>query len=411
LGILGLTGLRSFDLASNRYYLNKETTEAFGTGLSWWYPERAAAFVESEQLPRNVFNVWSLGGYLAWRLPAYPDFIDGRGKPFNEAVFSAAVVLPGKAPDSTAWAAAADRWGFNTIVVATGRYAGLIDFPNLKDFCESKTWRPVYLDEVSAVFVRRSAETQALVDRLQINCATFLLTPPKVSNTSVAGRAQLFNFWSNSAVVLDVLGRSQEALSALTTAEQLVPLSGPVHFERGDLLGKLGSLAEAERELRAAVELRPDENCWFGLSSVLWAEQRYDEAAEALRKAAELSLTPQRYYVQLARLELQRRRPTQSLEALDLAMKFSVVQDESAMGAEFQAEVAEGRAQAWFALGDMQRAAGFEEQAVRFTPGNADRWKDMANLYQAMGRTSEASRAMQHAQSTSSTQSGSAVQR
>jgi len=396
--VLVLTGVRSFDLVSNRYYLNKETTEAFGTGLSWWYPERAAGFVEREHLPGNIFNVWSLGGYLAWRLPQYSDFIDGRGKPFTKEVFSEAIALPSEPPDSAAWQQAADTWGLQTIVVAAGRYAGLVDFPNLKEFCDSQSWRPVYLDEVSAVFVRRSALTQALIDRLQLNCETFHFIPPQEN----ASGTERLNFWSNAAVMMDVLGRPQEALPALDTAEKLAPWSGPVRFERGTLLGKLGSLAEAERELRESVELRPDENCWSGLSSVLWAQQRYDEAAEALNKAAELSLTPQRYYVQLARLELQRGRSTQSLAALDVAMRFSVVHDDSAMGAEFQAEVAEGRAQAWFALGDMQRAAGFEEQAVRFTPDSAERWRDMANLYQALGRSSEAEQAMRHAQESPS---------
>jgi Flp pilus assembly protein TadD len=397
--ILVLAGMRSFDLVSNRYYLNKETTEAFGTGLSWWFPERAAAFVEREHLPGNIFNVWSLGGYLAWRLPQYPDFIDGRGKPFTKKVFSAAIALPSEVSDSAAWQQAADEWGLQTIVVATGRYAGLVDFPNLKEFCDSQGWSPVYLDEVSAVFVRRSASTQALIDRLELNCETFRFIPPPADTN----RAERFNFFSNAAVLMDVLGRPQEALQELETAEKLAPWSGPVRYERGALLGKLGNLDEAERELRESVELRPDENSWSGLSSVLLAEQRYEEAAEVLNKAAEVSFAPQRYYVQLSRLELQRRQPTQSLAALDEAMKFSVVNDESAMGAEFQAEVAEGRAQAWFALGDMQRAAGFEEQAVRFTPDNAERWNDMANLYQALGRSSEAEQAMQHAkQSTNS---------
>jgi hypothetical protein len=44
----------------------------------------------------------------------------------------------------------------------------------LRQFCASETWPPVYLDEVAAVFVRRSAETEDLIDRLGIQCVTVL---------------------------------------------------------------------------------------------------------------------------------------------------------------------------------------------------------------------------------------------
>jgi hypothetical protein len=41
----------SVDLVTDRSYLASTDLGTFGTGLSWWFPERAAAFVERENLP------------------------------------------------------------------------------------------------------------------------------------------------------------------------------------------------------------------------------------------------------------------------------------------------------------------------------------------------------------------------
>ncbi len=127
------------------------------------------------------------------------------------------------------------------------------------------------------------------------------------------------------------------------------------------------------------------------------SEGRQDEAARVLRKAAELSSHLQQYYLELGQ-ELQRRNPVAALADFDEAANYDILKDNSASSAEFHASIAEGRAVAWYVLSDTSRAIEFEEQAVRFTPGNKQRWKDMANLYQAVGRTSEAQLAMQRAQ-------------
>lgn len=394
---VSLAGFRVYDLVSNRFYLNKEMPEVFGSGLSWWYPERATAFIEREHLPGNLFNVWSLGGYLAWRLPQYPDFIDSRGRPFSQEVFSAALDLPAQDPDSAAWLAAAERWGIHTIVVAAGRYGGMADFPSFRNFCDSAAWRPVYLDEVSAVFLRRGPGTQAIIDRFPIDCKTVRFTPPQVNRSSRRGRAELFNFWGNTADMLYELGRGQEALQALDVAEGCFPDSGPLRLERGFALANLGRTHEAEQEFHRSVELRPDENSWAAWHKLLLSEGRQDEAERVLRKVAELSSYPQHFYLELGRLELQRQHPAAALADFDKATKYDILQD-TASGAEFRASIAEGRAVAWYGLADASRAIEFEKQAVQFTPSDKQRWKNMAKLYEAIGRTSDAQLAMQHAQ-------------
>jgi len=393
-GFVALAGVRSFDLASNRYYMNSLPFE-FGTGLSWWYPERAAAFVEREQLPRNIFNGFELGGYLAWRLPQYPDFIDSRGRPFVGEVDTADSELPQKPPDSVAWQIEADRWHIQTMIVPIGRISGFEYFPKLAEFCASETWRPVYLDEVSAVFLRRSPENGGLIDRLKVDCKTTRFFPP-ATNLSRAGR---FNFWTNAGFGLAMLGRPQEALDDLDKAQEDFPRSAHLHLQRGDALMRLGKANDAERELRESIAIESNESTWEILSSLLWAGQRPDEALTALRNAADISLAPVQLYLELGQREAALQRGKEALADFDEAEEFGRAIDRSTTsGAEFHAEVAESRARVWFAMGDAQQAIDLEQQALQLTPGDKRRWKDLAALYEAMGRNSDAQLALQRAQ-------------
>src|SRR5258706_8086703 len=83
-GLTGLAGVRSWDLVTNRYYLRSTQLSLFGTGLSWWFPDRAVDFIHREKLPANIFNGYSLGRYFTWRLsPDYPAYIDSRALPFR----------------------------------------------------------------------------------------------------------------------------------------------------------------------------------------------------------------------------------------------------------------------------------------------------------------------------------------
>jgi hypothetical protein len=99
-----LAGLRSVDLVTDRSYLASTDLGTFGTGLSWWFPERAAALVERENLPGQIFNSYNEGGYLTWRLgPKYPDYVDGRALPFGAKLVGRNSELMATPPASPEW--------------------------------------------------------------------------------------------------------------------------------------------------------------------------------------------------------------------------------------------------------------------------------------------------------------------
>ena len=398
--MLVLVCLRGADLVSNRYYLAAGQTSSFGAGLSWWFPERAAAFLLRERLPGNVFNDYNDGGFLTWRLEdQYPDYIDGRAFPFGAGFFYRYRALLGQLPDSPAWQQEADTRGINVILVSAARYGGLGGLP-ISAFCQSRDWRPVYLDEVSAVFLRNRPENAAWLDRLHLDCATLQFQPPEAQPGEGASRrnAALYNFYSNAGSVLYVLGRDQEAMADFDRAQALFAGDANLHLFRGQLLQAGSHFPEAEQEYATAVRLKPSDTGWFLLARLYASQHRYPECAQALETSARLSTNDYDRYRTLGQIYLVMKQPRQALDAFDRATRSSPYQGEaSSAGAEFQAQVAEGRARAWHALNDLNRAVESQEQAVKFTPNNPARWMELASLYDEQGHADLAAQARQRA--------------
>jgi Tfp pilus assembly protein PilF len=393
-----LATVRCFDLISNRYYLRSAQLSLFGSGLSWWFPERAADFIEREKLPGNIFNGYTLGGFVTWRLPKYPDYIDGRALPFGEQLFFRAYDLSVESPDSAAWQQEANARGINTILVSLARYQGIRLFPQLTAFCHSQSWRPVYMDQVSAVFVRRTAQTQSLIDRLQIDCDKVTFSPLTyvAPSGSRRERAEQFNSWANAAGILHGLGRDAEALAYLDQAQTIFADNANLHLTRALVLEHTGNAAEAEAEFRRSLQLEANDEAWLDLGLFYMTQKRYAEAVDVFRRAAEASTRPHDLWMLLGQAELQMREPQAALEAFDKAEASSPFRGGESLGAGFNSLIATGRAKAWYQLGDVAKAVSFQEEAVKLVPDDAKLWLGLADLYEAQGRTTKAAEARQH---------------
>ena len=180
-------------------------------------------------------------------------------------------------PDAPEWRREAERFGINAILVPLGRYNGLHLFSVLRQFCTSDAWAPVYLDEVSAIFVRRTPENQSLIERLQLDCTRIPL--PRVSPQNETTSA--FNHWANAAAVLHALGRDAEAFAATTRALTIFNDNAFVHFLRGDLLEQGGRLDAAETEYRSSVALEENGATWSRLAALYHREGRLPQEVGA----------------------------------------------------------------------------------------------------------------------------------
>jgi len=389
----GISLLHIVDFVSNRTYIVFNADWRFRAGLSSWFPERATAFIRREQLPANIFEEYALGGYAAWALgPQYPDFIDGRADPLNPDLFVEQRKLYHESPDSPLWKSEADRWNLNVLLVATSGFRGLQKIDPFA-FCQSATWRPVYMDDVSLVFLRNTLQNRSRLDRLQIDCQTQQLTPP-----AAASRPELYDFYLNSGALFLELHRDQEAEQSLRHASVLYPEDPNVHLLLASLFLRKQRNREAEQELRASIALNENSGASYSLGLLYANEGRNAEAAEAIERAAKESTEPLDMYMALGKLQLALHRPEQALDAFAQAKKHSPFHNGGeSLAPELYAQIAEGNSEAQRLLGHWTEAVTFQQDATQRTPLVASRWSRLADLYQATGQAQLATEARQHA--------------
>jgi len=340
-----LVAVRVYDLASNRHYLDAGETTLFGAGESWWFPEKAMAFLEREQLPANVFHDYNVGGYLTFRIgETYPDFADGRFVPFAPQIFFEQRSFMSAAPDSPLWQEAAQRWNINTLIFSLSRYAGLGAYP-LAAYCHSNSWKPVYADDVSIIFLRNRGENAALLRRFGFDCSTVHLPmPPQAVGDSWRARAERFNFLMTAASTYYILARDREASSALQEADQLFPDNANLHLVQAQLFQAGHRLTEAEQEYRTSIRLRPGDDGWFALASLYATEKRYSESEACLRQAISYTQVPYERWRNLGLLYVAMNRPQQALTAFDHAEALSPYRSDSSEPARnFRQRLADAR--------------------------------------------------------------------
>jgi tetratricopeptide (TPR) repeat protein len=320
----------------------------FGAGASWWYPERAALFLLRERLPGHLFNDYNAGGFLAWRLgPAYPVYIDGRLIPFGHAFFDRYRRLMQQPLDSPDWQREAEARKLNTILLSVARYGGLGNFP-LQAFCSSKTWRPVYLDDVAVIFVRNTPANAPWIARLQVDCDTVPIPPPPADGLASLARrnAVMYNYYANAGSIAYVLGRKGQALDDLESAEGIFPDDSNLHLTKGQLFQSNGALDLAEEEYLKSLRLRPTDAGWYLLGRLYLTGKRYPEAARALQRSAELSTQPWERWLELGEAYGLMGRGEEARRAFDRAERASPYSRRTVEGIRFAERLAAGRARA-----------------------------------------------------------------
>jgi tetratricopeptide (TPR) repeat protein len=398
-----LASVRVFDLVSNRYYVNSLPMALFGTGLSWWFPERATSFLENNELPGNLFHDFNVGGYLIWRIgEKYPDFSDGRVMPFANGIMDEQKRILGLPPDSNEMKQEADRWNIQTILFSISPYMGLGSVP-LPQYCASQNWKLVYMDDVSAIFIRNTPVNQAVIARLGESCDTAKLTPATlVEGASLRAKAERFHFLFNASSIFYVLERDAEAWENLNAAEALFPRAVSVHLLKAQLFEAEKRPKEAESEYLQTVLLDPCDDCWFALARMYVAQNRYAEAEVALKEAAAVSLMPHDRLRSLGQLYVLLNQPQLALSTFARAEDASPYRGAAAdQGKRFRAQLAEGRARAFRQLNDLNQAIAQENVAVQLEPEGATHWQVLADLYQVQGQPEKAAEARVKAESLS----------
>ena len=140
------------------------------------FPNAACRFVETEQFPESVriYNIYDLGGYLIWRLPQYPVFIDGRADVYFGQTLEDARKIYGLPYN---WDALLNGYGADVIVTTAAQN-------QTRFFLTASDWALVYADrpdlgspaaakssKVNAlIFVKRLPKYDALIARCRKDC-------------------------------------------------------------------------------------------------------------------------------------------------------------------------------------------------------------------------------------------------
>ncbi len=385
-------GVRISDLVSDRYYVVMNEVATFGAGPTDWYPQRAADFILRERLPGRVFNAYDIGGYLIWRLgPAYPVYIDGRAIPFGADVFFRYMQLLGLPPGSPQWQREADLRGINMAVLPVSRFAGLAGVA--KSFCETGSWRAVYLDETAGVFLRNRPENAPWLERLSLDCAHAALpSPPPEGNPG-----RVYNYYLNAGWLLHSLDRNAEALAMLERAERVFTDDQHLYLTRAAALMAAANAEAAARAAEQAIRLSDNPASRYALGVAQANQGRYTEAVENIGRAAESS-GGRDIYRMLGDVLVAMRRPDDALRAFAEAERRSPYHGAAVVaGAGFRVQLESGRAQAWFQKGDLTNALRHQLLAVENAPWDAARWNELAELYEISGRKPEAEAARRRA--------------
>jgi tetratricopeptide (TPR) repeat protein len=295
-GALGI--MRAVDVVTNYHYLAERNLSTFGAGLSGWFPQRASEFIQSQNLPGEVFNTYNEGGFTLWALgPQRRDYIDGREIPFGAAFLEHAARMTTLPLDTPEWQQEADKYGINTIIFPLT--LDEISLDRLKSDCDSKQWSPVYLDEDAIVLVRRTPQNENLIRRFEVNCFT-----SPVPRDPLPLKADSFNQWVNAARVLSALNRNSEAVATIDKAMAIFPNNAHALWYRGQILSAAGRPSEAEDDWNRALVLAPREitpwgslttfqaSVWASLAELYQRQQRVPNAIHALESVLQLSSDP-----------------------------------------------------------------------------------------------------------------------
>jgi len=109
------------------------------------FPEGAAAWVESHRKPGPILNHYDWGGFLLWRLPAYPVSVDGRSYVYTADYLERSLALWRTEPG----------WESSPLLESAEVVVGEKTFPLTTLLEKDPRFERTYDDAIASVYVRR----------------------------------------------------------------------------------------------------------------------------------------------------------------------------------------------------------------------------------------------------------------
>ena len=259
------------------------------------YPVGAGEFLARHGIEGNLFNSYSFGNYLLYRLhPRNRVFIDGRVDMYGGEIAN----LYERTLKAKDWRGTFERFDIQAAVIEISRKS---DIPILVALHRSSEWALVYWDNLSAVYAKRSPEHAALLettykyrvrpDRVDYE---FIKDSPEGLNIAASDYRHKLEEDGETIVALKGLaecacirGNDEQAVAAMQRLLAMQPESAETLVNLAAALCRLGRDDEAEPLFRKAIRLgeyRPES--WTGLAGIYDGREQHAKALECFRKAA-----------------------------------------------------------------------------------------------------------------------------
>lgn len=265
-----------YDAFSNGYYRRHAMPVETGFGVSSFpFPAGAAEFIKKERIPGRIYNNFESGGFLIWALfPDYKVFTDGRyidpsfNKQYGDAV-----------KDLEKWEALTDSYGIGTALL---KYPAT-DTPLLiRELSSSSSWKLVYVDLNSAVFMKDSDGNRDIISSHEIPLPPFqerrFLSKERIRmyNGSLIEKASS-DFYAHP------LDRVFQHVQQFIEKLQRKPLDFGT-LNRAYFYHLTGFLAASAETYRSALDTYPDHiPARFELGLVLFQMERYEGALAEMK--------------------------------------------------------------------------------------------------------------------------------
>ena len=109
-----------------------------------YLPADAAAYLAQAEPAGPIFNNYNWGGYIIWRLPQYPVFVDGRTDLFDDDFLHQYLSIY---LGEEGWQEKLDAFGVNLALIEPD--SGLA-----RAMTQEPAWKTVYVDDVAVVYAR-----------------------------------------------------------------------------------------------------------------------------------------------------------------------------------------------------------------------------------------------------------------
>ncbi len=155
-------------IRTNAFYENVNSQSRFGLSVPK-FMQQAVDFFQHNNLPGPIFNDLGIGSYLEWKLyPAQKAFSDDRPEAYPVS-FWQDVYIPMQA-DYRIWRQKSTDYGIRSVIID---HESIVNHPAGQNFLSSvlkdPDWPLVFINDRILIFVKRSKDTQQLVDAYAIN--------------------------------------------------------------------------------------------------------------------------------------------------------------------------------------------------------------------------------------------------